>query len=111
MLTCVFVLQTNKNAHILALTDELGYITLFNTRKKFSDFSSYQENAGKLNPNSHRSFLCELLFLVSVVFSGVVFLCFADKAKISEWIAHENAVFDLCWIKVCLSLSPPIDFG
>ncbi|KAL8471281.1 hypothetical protein ACS0TY_028798 [Phlomoides rotata] len=59
--------QTNKNAHILALTDELGYITLFNTRKKFPDFSSYRENA--------------------------------DKAKISEWIAHENAVFDLCWIK------------
>ncbi|KAL8530799.1 hypothetical protein ACS0TY_007726 [Phlomoides rotata] len=37
--------QTNKNAHILALTDELDYITLFNTRKKFPGFSSYRENA------------------------------------------------------------------
>ncbi|KAI3474915.1 hypothetical protein Pfo_030226 [Paulownia fortunei] len=59
--------KTNKNAHIIALTDEGGYVTLFNTRKKFLDFSPYQENA--------------------------------EKAKVSEWIAHENAIFDLCWIK------------
>ncbi|KAK6155219.1 hypothetical protein DH2020_009467 [Rehmannia glutinosa] len=59
--------KTNKNAHILALTDESGYITLFNTRKRFMDSSSYQENA--------------------------------EKAKVYEWVAHENAIFDLCWIK------------
>ncbi|XP_051122888.1 uncharacterized protein LOC127245846 [Andrographis paniculata] len=23
----------------------------------------------------------------------------AEKAKISEWVAHQNAIFDLCWIK------------
>lgn len=39
-------LQTNKNAHILALTDEGGYIGLYNTRKKFTDSSHYGENAG-----------------------------------------------------------------
>ncbi|EYU44784.1 hypothetical protein ABFS82_08G008400 [Erythranthe guttata] len=59
--------KTNKNAHILALTDEGGYITLFDTRKKYLDYSSYQENA--------------------------------EKAKLFEWVAHENAIFDLCWIK------------
>ncbi|KAL3833130.1 hypothetical protein ACJIZ3_007866 [Penstemon smallii] len=59
--------KTNKNAHILALTDEGGYVTLFNTRQKFGDSSSYQENA--------------------------------EKAKVSEWVAHSNAIFDICWIK------------
>ncbi|PIN04488.1 Peroxisomal targeting signal type 2 receptor [Handroanthus impetiginosus] len=57
--------KTNKNAHILALADEGGYITLFNTRQRFLDLNSYQKNA--------------------------------EKAKISEWIAHDNAIFDLCW--------------
>ncbi|KAG8384861.1 hypothetical protein BUALT_Bualt04G0162400 [Buddleja alternifolia] len=59
--------KTSKNAHILALTDEGGYVTLFNTRQKFRDFSSYQANA--------------------------------EKAKVCEWVAHENSIFDLCWIK------------
>ncbi|KAL0331933.1 UNVERIFIED_CONTAM: Denticleless proteinA [Sesamum calycinum] len=59
--------KTNKKAHILALTDEGGYVTLFNTRQKFLDLSSYQENA--------------------------------EKSKVSEWMAHANAIFDLCWIK------------
>ncbi|KAL0344031.1 UNVERIFIED_CONTAM: Denticleless protein [Sesamum angustifolium] len=60
--------KTNKKAHILALTDEGGYVTLFNTRQKFLDLSSYQENA--------------------------------EKSKVSEWMAHANAIFDLCWIKM-----------
>ncbi|KAL3813816.1 hypothetical protein ACJIZ3_015084 [Penstemon smallii] len=59
--------KTNKNAHILALTDEGGYVTLFNTRHKFQDSSSFQENA--------------------------------EEAKVSGWAAHENAIFDICWIK------------
>ncbi|KAH6830512.1 Transducin/WD40 repeat-like superfamily protein [Perilla frutescens var. hirtella] len=59
--------KTGKNANILAVTDEAGYVTLFDTRKKLLDLSSYQENA--------------------------------EKAKVTEWIAHENAIFDLCWIK------------
>ncbi|GJU18454.1 hypothetical protein Tco_1146420 [Tanacetum coccineum] len=24
----------------------------------------------------------------------------AEKARVSEWLAHDNAIFDLCWIKV-----------
>ncbi|KAL2500079.1 Transducin/WD40 repeat-like superfamily protein [Abeliophyllum distichum] len=59
--------KTNKNAHILALTDEGGYIGLYNTRQKFPDSTHCEENA--------------------------------EKAKVSEWVAHDNAIFDICWIK------------
>ncbi|KAL1536493.1 denticleless protein [Salvia divinorum] len=59
--------KTSKNAHILTLADEAGYVTLTDTRKKLLDNASFQENA--------------------------------EKAKLTEWVAHENAVFDLCWIK------------
>ncbi|GER47964.1 transducin/WD40 repeat-like superfamily protein [Striga asiatica] len=59
--------KTSKNGHILALTDEGGYVNLFDTRKRFVDSSSYQENA--------------------------------EKAKVSEWVGHNNAIFDLCWNK------------
>lgn len=27
----------------------------------------------------------------------------AEKAKPWEWVAHDNAMFDICWIKVPLS--------
>ncbi|KVI02449.1 G-protein beta WD-40 repeat-containing protein [Cynara cardunculus var. scolymus] len=27
---------------------------------------------------------------------------FADKARICEWLAHDNAIFDVCWIKIKL---------
>ncbi|EPS65344.1 hypothetical protein M569_09434, partial [Genlisea aurea] len=64
--------QTSKSAHILALADEGGYVTLINSRQKFMDFSSHEENA--------------------------------EKAKVSEWVAHENAIFDLRWIKGDLNL-------
>lgn len=30
---------------------------------------------------------------------------FAEKAKVSEWVAHDNAIFDICWIKVPICLS------
>ncbi|CAA0820175.1 Transducin/WD40 repeat-like superfamily protein [Striga hermonthica] len=59
--------KTSKTGHILALSDEGGYVNLFDTRKRFVDSSSYQENA--------------------------------EKAKVSEWVGHNNAIFDLCWNK------------
>ncbi|KAL3641679.1 hypothetical protein CASFOL_012494 [Castilleja foliolosa] len=59
--------KTSKNANILALTDEAGYITLFDTRKRLTDSSSYRENA--------------------------------EKSKVCEWVAHQNAIFDICWNK------------
>uniref|UniRef100_A0A2N9FUV7 Uncharacterized protein n=1 Tax=Fagus sylvatica TaxID=28930 RepID=A0A2N9FUV7_FAGSY len=59
--------KTSKNSHILAVSDEDGYLSLFDTRRKLSSSVSHQENA--------------------------------DKARVCEWVAHHNAVFDLCWIK------------
>ncbi|KAF3944301.1 hypothetical protein CMV_029224 [Castanea mollissima] len=59
--------KTSKNSHILAVSDEDGYVSLFDTHRKLSSSSSHQENA--------------------------------DKARVCDWVAHHNAVFDLCWIK------------
>ncbi|XP_041003770.1 denticleless protein homolog [Juglans microcarpa x Juglans regia] len=56
-----------KNSHILAVSDEDGYVSLFDTRRKFSCSASHQENA--------------------------------EKAKVCDWVAHHNAVFDVRWIK------------
>ncbi|XP_059642541.1 uncharacterized protein LOC132284445 [Cornus florida] len=59
--------NTSKSSHILAVTDEFGYVSLYNTRLEFPSFSSYQENS--------------------------------EKARVCEWVAHDNAIFDVCWIK------------
>ncbi|KAI4348192.1 hypothetical protein L6164_008946 [Bauhinia variegata] len=59
--------KSAKNSHIVALSDEDGYVSLFDTRRKFPSSTSYQENA--------------------------------EKSKICDWVAHHNAVFDVCWMK------------
>ncbi|KAJ7974618.1 denticleless protein-like [Quillaja saponaria] len=59
--------KTTKNSHILAMSDEDGFLSLYDTGHKFPSFASHQENA--------------------------------DKTKICDWLAHENAVFDICWVK------------
>ncbi|CAN1321964.1 Denticleless protein homolog [Linum perenne] len=51
--------KTAKNAHILAVSDEDGYLSLFDTRRKVG----------------------------------------TEKARIIEWEAHQNAIFDVHWIK------------
>lgn len=92
-------LQTAKNSHILALSDEDGYVSLFDTRRKFSSSSSYQENAGFI------CFYCQWLFNKSSLMGDYLYklhypLLISEKAKICDWVAHHNAVFDVCWIKV-----------
>ncbi|KAL8110056.1 hypothetical protein AgCh_025969 [Apium graveolens] len=57
--------KTSKNAHIIAVTDERGYVSFYNTRSKFTCSSQN-----------------------------------AEKAKLREWVAHDNAIFDTCWIKI-----------
>ncbi|XP_030443416.2 uncharacterized protein LOC115665714 isoform X1 [Syzygium oleosum] len=60
--------QTSKCSYVLAVSDEDGYVSLFDTRPKSSASStSCRENAG--------------------------------KARIGDWVAHQNAIFDICWIK------------
>ncbi|PKI75133.1 hypothetical protein CRG98_004468 [Punica granatum] len=59
--------KTSELSHVLAVSDEDGHVSLFNTSKKLLSSPSNQENA--------------------------------DKARIGDWVAHQNAIFDLCWIK------------
>ncbi|CAN0924530.1 Denticleless protein homolog [Linum grandiflorum] len=59
--------KTAKNAHILAVSDEDGYVSLFDTRRKLCSSSTRQENA--------------------------------EKSRVIEWVAHQNAIFDIHWIK------------
>ncbi|XP_022741170.1 denticleless protein homolog [Durio zibethinus] len=59
--------KASKNSHVFAVSDEVGYVSLFDSRRKLSSVASHQENAA--------------------------------KARISDWVAHENAIFDVCWIK------------
>jgi hypothetical protein len=44
-----FWLQASKNSHILAVSDEDGYVSLFDTRRKFQSSASQRENAGLIN--------------------------------------------------------------
>ncbi|XP_021892022.1 denticleless protein homolog isoform X2 [Carica papaya] len=59
--------NTSKNSHIFAVSDEDGFMSLFDSRKKFHCRATYEENT--------------------------------ERARISEWLAHSNAIFDVCWIK------------
>ncbi|KAF3323229.1 denticleless protein [Carex littledalei] len=59
--------KTPESSHLLAVSDEDGFVSLYDTRRHLPSFTSYREKT--------------------------------DKAKISEWVAHNNAIFDLCWIK------------
>ncbi|KAJ4834190.1 hypothetical protein Tsubulata_018880 [Turnera subulata] len=59
--------KTSKNAHIYAVSDEDGYVSLFDTRWKFPSSACHRETA--------------------------------EKTRISEWVAHKNAIFDISWIK------------
>ncbi|GMI67083.1 hypothetical protein like AT3G27640 [Hibiscus trionum] len=59
--------KASKSSHIFAVSDEAGYVNLFDSRRKLSSAASHRENA--------------------------------EKARISDWLAHQNAIFDVCWIK------------
>ncbi|XP_047311813.1 denticleless protein homolog [Impatiens glandulifera] len=59
--------KTSKNAHVIAVADEDGFLSLYNTRQKLHPLSTSGENT--------------------------------SKARVSEWNAHENAIFDVSWIK------------
>ncbi|GAB2282127.1 hypothetical protein Dimus_039521 [Dionaea muscipula] len=59
--------KTIKSAYILAVSDEDGYVSLFDTRFELSSSKTCTENA--------------------------------EKTRIANWVAHENAVFYICWIK------------
>ncbi|AES74373.1 putative transcription factor WD40-like family [Medicago truncatula] len=59
--------KTSKFCHILALSNEEGYVSFFDTRRKFAVPQCLERNA--------------------------------EEARICEWSSHNNAVFDVNWIK------------
>ncbi|XP_058773123.1 uncharacterized protein LOC131647231 [Vicia villosa] len=59
--------KTLKYSHILALSNEEGFVSLFDTSRKFALPTCYERNA--------------------------------EESRFCEWSAHNNAVFDVNWIK------------
>ncbi|KAF5198407.1 Denticleless protein-like protein [Thalictrum thalictroides] len=59
--------KTVKNSHFLAVSDEEGYVSLYDTRRKLPSYTSCREKA--------------------------------VEARVCEWVAHYNSIFDLCWNK------------
>ncbi|KAJ0254107.1 Transducin/WD40 repeat-like superfamily protein [Hirschfeldia incana] len=59
--------KSNRNSQVFAVSDEDGYVSLFNSNRKFDSSATHQENT--------------------------------DNARFRDWIAHNNAVFDVSWIK------------
>lgn len=62
-------MQTSKNSHILAVADEGGYVSLYNTRLKFPPPSTHQQNAGKLLT---KKFFLNSEFCFDVIFLGLL---------------------------------------
>ncbi|KAK9119795.1 hypothetical protein Scep_017888 [Stephania cephalantha] len=53
--------------HLLAVSDEDGYLSFYDTRRKLPSLGSFRESVG--------------------------------EARVCDWVAHNNAIFDLCWIQ------------
>lgn len=45
-LTIVLNVQSSRNSQLFAVSDEDGYVSLFNSNKKFASSASHQENTG-----------------------------------------------------------------
>ncbi|KAJ3697811.1 hypothetical protein LUZ61_001516 [Rhynchospora tenuis] len=59
--------KTIDKSHLLAVSDEDGFVSIYDTHRNLPSFTSCREKT--------------------------------DQARITEWVAHNNAIFDLCWIK------------
>ncbi|WZZ74197.1 hypothetical protein YC2023_085567 [Brassica napus] len=67
--------KSSRNSQVFAVSDEDGHVSLFNSNHKFASSATHQENTG-------------LISLLPVY-----------NARFRDWIAHNNAVFDVSWIK------------
>ncbi|KAH7686197.1 denticleless protein [Dioscorea alata] len=59
--------KMSGNSHFLAVGDEDGFVSLYDTRRCLPSAASCMEKSG--------------------------------QARVFDWIAHTNAIFDVCWIK------------
>ncbi|KAG1366985.1 denticleless protein [Cocos nucifera] len=66
--------KTSRNSHLLAISDEDGYLSFYNTCRSLPSVASCREKSVTSFPQ-------------------------AAEARVCDWIAHNNAIFDLCWIK------------
>ena len=84
------------------MSDEDGHVSLFNSNHKFASSATHQENTGLIsllpvdNPNF---FLSRFNTILSCVCFKWNLVC-VDNARFRDWTAHNNAVFDVSWIKV-----------
>ncbi|CAL9151937.1 unnamed protein product [Musa hybrid cultivar] len=65
--TAVSFCKTSRNSHILAVSDEDGYVSFFDTRRSLPSYASCRERTA--------------------------------ESRVCDWVAHSNAIFDICWIK------------
>ncbi|KAM0945844.1 putative transcription factor WD40-like family [Dioscorea sansibarensis] len=59
--------KMSGNSHFLAVGDEDGFVSLYDTRQCLPSAASCMEKSG--------------------------------QARVFDWLAHTNAIFDVCWIK------------
>uniref|UniRef100_A0ACD5X5X3 Uncharacterized protein n=1 Tax=Avena sativa TaxID=4498 RepID=A0ACD5X5X3_AVESA len=59
--------KTAQVSRLLAVADEDGYVSLYDTRRRLPSRSSSLEKSA--------------------------------ETRLSDWVAHNNAIFDVCWIK------------
>ncbi|XP_062213300.1 uncharacterized protein LOC133914178 [Phragmites australis] len=59
--------KTAKTSQFLAVADEDGYVSLYDTRRRLPSSSSSLEKSA--------------------------------ETRVFDWVAHNNAIFDVCWIK------------
>lgn len=91
------------NSHFLAVGDEDGFVSLYDTRQCLPSVASCMEKSG----------VCWVDYLllcvsVNVEFFFLFFLLImfvTGQARVFDWIAHTNAIFDVCWIKVTSTTS------
>ncbi|KAK2642660.1 hypothetical protein Ddye_024423 [Dipteronia dyeriana] len=87
-----------------------GIGVLVSGGRLLASYSSSSASANSLHLPRHRSSSpsnsLRLLLRTRFVFSGADrlplfhnFYLYVEKARVSEWTAHQNAIFDICWIK------------
>ncbi|ERN09210.1 hypothetical protein AMTR_s00014p00252440 [Amborella trichopoda] len=59
--------KSSKGCHVLAVSDEEGYISFYNTQLNFPPLKGHSRSE--------------------------------VEARLNAWIAHHNAIFDICWIR------------
>lgn len=93
---CCWDPQTIRSSHLLAASDEDGFVSLYDTRSVPLSFAPIWKRKGI---SRYLTTVLASIFVSKCLISEIVW-CLSAGAKLREWIAHKNAVFDVCWLKV-----------